>query len=262
MFCPRCGAQNADDAKVCAACGVEMAQQPPTPDYHAPAAPPKTSPAAIWSLVLGAVGLLTCGLSLLEIPGLILGIIGLKRINEKPEELTGKGIAIAGIVTSALAILAIGVGILLSAILFPVFNRARYQAQIAVCQNNVRQLCQSAMLYSQDYDGKYPPAASWCDAVKTYTKSPTVYKDPGALGKECGYGFNSALGGISEGDIANAAGTVMIFESDNGWNANGGRDAMITKSRHGICFVLGYADSHVTRVSDSNLNSLIWEPTH
>jgi len=53
---------------------------------------------AIASLVLGLLGL-SCGLT--AIPGLILGIVGLRRINRSGGQLGGSGFAIAGICVSA-----------------------------------------------------------------------------------------------------------------------------------------------------------------
>lgn len=263
MFCPHCGAQIADDAKVCEACGAELSQQqqPAAPTEPQTEFAPKTSPMAIWSLILGILGWFIC---VTVIPGVILGILGLKQVKEKPREFTGSGLAIAGIVVSAVGVFVFAVVMMLAAILFPVFFRARSTAQTAICQRNVGQLCRAVMMYSSDFDGKYPPAAGWCDAVKPYatsiTKNADVYRCPAVPDKECGYGFNGALGGISEADIDNAAETVLIFESDYGWNANGGRDAMITKSRHNGRFNTGYADTHVAGVYDSELSQLVWSP--
>jgi prepilin-type N-terminal cleavage/methylation domain-containing protein/prepilin-type processing-associated H-X9-DG protein len=45
---------------------------------------------------------------------------------------------------------------ILAAILFPVFARAREQARLAVCTNNVKQYSTAFMMYVQDYDETYP----------------------------------------------------------------------------------------------------------
>jgi uncharacterized membrane protein len=57
---------------------------------------------AIASLVLGILGFL-CGLS--AIPGLILGIVALSQISQSRGQLTGRGLAIAGICVSAAVLL-------------------------------------------------------------------------------------------------------------------------------------------------------------
>jgi prepilin-type N-terminal cleavage/methylation domain-containing protein/prepilin-type processing-associated H-X9-DG protein len=45
---------------------------------------------------------------------------------------------------------------ILAAILFPVFARARENARRASCQSNLKQLALGMMMYSQDYDEKFP----------------------------------------------------------------------------------------------------------
>jgi len=49
---------------------------------------------------------------------------------------------------------------ILTAILFPVFARARENARRASCQNNLKQIGLAMMQYTQDYDEKYPFASS------------------------------------------------------------------------------------------------------
>ena len=51
----------------------------------------------------------------------------------------------------------------LSAILFPVFAKAREKARQASCQSNLKQLGLGALMYTQDYDGVYP-IAQYADA--------------------------------------------------------------------------------------------------
>jgi prepilin-type N-terminal cleavage/methylation domain-containing protein/prepilin-type processing-associated H-X9-DG protein len=48
---------------------------------------------------------------------------------------------------------------LLAAILFPVFARARENARRASCLSNLRQIGLGMMMYTQDYDERYPQAA-------------------------------------------------------------------------------------------------------
>ena len=64
--------------------------------------PQRTSGLAIASLVLGIVGFF-CSI-FTSIPGIILGIVGLGKISKSGGALTGKGLAIAGIVVSIFAL--------------------------------------------------------------------------------------------------------------------------------------------------------------
>jgi hypothetical protein len=81
-----------------------MTRVPPTARPTAvPARAPKTSGLAIASLVCGIAGLCTFGLG--GLAGLILGIIGILKIGKSDSQLKGKGLAIGGIVASALSLI-------------------------------------------------------------------------------------------------------------------------------------------------------------
>src|SRR2546426_10942976 len=55
---------------------------------------------------------------------------------------------------------------ILAAILFPVFAQARDKARQAACTSNLRQIGTVLVMYSQDYDGWYPPAQPYCCVSK------------------------------------------------------------------------------------------------
>jgi hypothetical protein len=101
---------------------------------------PKTSGLAIWSLVLGILSL-TCFSILSAIPGVICGHKALSRISRANGALSGKGLAIAGLVTGYLGIAwAILFIPLMIAIAIPNFVKARSVAQTNACINNLRQI--------------------------------------------------------------------------------------------------------------------------
>ena len=96
---------------------------PPSPP---PAAPTKTSGHAIAGLLVGLAGLCTCGIG--GIAGLILSIVALKKIDASRGRLGGRGLAIAGIIASAVCILVglvIGLGVLV-AFIADARSEARY----------------------------------------------------------------------------------------------------------------------------------------
>jgi len=68
-----------------------------------PAPAPKTSGHAIAGLIVGLGGLCTCGVG--GIAGLVLSIVALKKIGASGGTLGGRGLAIAGIIASAVSIL-------------------------------------------------------------------------------------------------------------------------------------------------------------
>ena len=101
---------------------------------------PKTSVLAIWSLVLGILSL-TCFSILTAIPGVICGHQALSKIRRSSGEMTGQGMAIAGLVTGYLGIAWAIIFIpLMMAIAIPNFVQARTTAQANACINNLRQI--------------------------------------------------------------------------------------------------------------------------
>ncbi|MGC9317435.1 MAG: type II secretion system protein [Armatimonadota bacterium] len=52
--------------------------------------------------------------------------------------------------------------IVLAAILFPVFARAREKARTISCTSNVRQITMATLMYVEDYDERFPSReANW-----------------------------------------------------------------------------------------------------
>lgn len=116
-FCQNCGYEIPEGSIYCEKCGSPVAapQQPVAPVGSAPVqnnqvvypnatittAPRKTNGLAIAGFVLSIVSIFfCCGGIVTALPGLILSIIGLKDINKNGED--GKGLAIAGIIISAI----------------------------------------------------------------------------------------------------------------------------------------------------------------
>jgi len=233
----------------------------PPPMPGAAATLPRTSGMAITSLVLGILGVATCGITvLLSAPiGLILGIVAMNKISKSPGQLRGKGLALAGIITSSVTILMIPI---LAAMLLPALAAAKDKAQEINCISNEKQLALAVKMYSDDNNGQFPPAATWCDALTNNQVAwVNVFKCPAAdATSRCDYAFNAKLDGLDMSKVNPQ--TVMIFESDAGWNANGGPEQMIPHARHkhGREFVVAFADGSVQAVSQSELGTLHWNP--
>jgi competence protein ComGC len=142
-----------------------------------------TSPKAIWSLVLGILGL-TCLGCIAGVPAVICGHMALSSIKKSAGLLTGDGMALAGLIMGYLSLASMIVVIpLLAAIAIPSFVKARTESQRAMCMNNVRMiqdtmesvaleknLAEDAVLTEADItsylkDGKLPV----CPAAGVYT---------------------------------------------------------------------------------------------
>ncbi len=225
---------------------------PPLPT----AVPAKTSGMAIASLVLGILGLFTCGITALI--GLILGIIAIVKVQNSGGKLKGFGLALAGTIVSGFFLLMIPI---FAAMLLPALASAHDKAREINCVNNEKQLALAVKIYADDNGNHLPPAATWCDAINNAVGSKNVFRCPAVnsdSNSRCDYAFNSKLDGMDESKVNPQ--TVEIFESDGGWNANGGPELMIGKPRHARMFVVAFADGSVQQLRESQINALRWDP--
>ena len=121
---------------------------------------------------------------------------------------------------------------ILAAILFPVFQKVRENAQWASCQSNLKQIGLAIIEYTQDSDELYPVTSGlnsncsgWAAAgVYTYVKSTDVFKcpddptAPNAEGFPISYAMNFNLlnqGGRTASSLAHQAApasTVLVCE--------------------------------------------------
>ena len=103
---------------------------------------PKTSGLAITSLVLGILSCLGLFL-LLGIPpilGVVFGIISLGKIKKSDGLIQGKGLAIAGIITSCMSFFMVAVFGILAAMLMPALAKSRAKAMQVQSKNNLKQI--------------------------------------------------------------------------------------------------------------------------
>ena len=234
------------------------AQGVSTPPLAAAPPPVKTSGLAITSLVLGVLGVFTCGVTALV--GLILGIVAMAKVKNSGGKLGGNGIALAGVIVSAIFLFMIPI---FAAMLLPALAAAKQKAQQINCLNNEKQLSLAVKIYSSDNTNQYPPAATWCDAIHPMVGSEKVFKCPAAnAAARCDYAYNAKLDGLDESKVDPQ--TVVIFESDAGWNAHGGSELLPPSARHGRRakneYVVAFADGHVEVVPATRLDSLRWNP--
>jgi hypothetical protein len=222
-----------------------------------PVGPAPTSGMAITSLVLGITGVF-CGIT--AIPGLILGIVSMKKIKASQGRIGGQGLALAGTIVSG-AVLALMLLLIpiYAAMLLPALAKAKSKAQTINCVNNLKQLGLSVRMYSGDKNDTYPAATNWCDTILTYAGTTRIFQCPGdAAQVRSSYAFNAALSGMTEAEIS--PDTVLIFECDSGWNASGGKELMIKSSRHNKMYVVALADGSVQQIPEARLPQLRWNP--
>ncbi len=225
--------------------------------------PKKTTGLAEASLVCGILGLLTCGLS--SIAGIVLGIVGLSKIKRSDGRLGGKGLATAGISVSVATL-----GLFLLAAFVLLSREPRSGVGVAQaggatesqskCLNNLKQLALGFAQYVLEYGEQFPGPEKWCDAVWPYVPANEVFQCAEAAYVRCAYACNENLRGLKTVDISEPGRTVVLFESDGGWNASGGREAMVPFARHPDGYPMLFADLHVEIIPEEELDRLIWNP--
>jgi hypothetical protein len=223
---------------------------PPGPGLAARA---PTSGLAITSLVLGILGMFSCGTTALV--GLVLGIVALVKIRKSQGRMAGEGLAIAGIVASGVFLLLLPVW---AAMLLPALARAKERAQTINCVNHVKQLALAVRMYAVDNDGRFPAATNWCDAIQNGVGSPRPFQCAADDGLRCAFAYNRKLDALEEDDIDPQ--TVLFFESSTGWNAAGGPELFDAHKHSRTRIVVGFADGSVQQLRRDQLDSLRWEP--
>jgi hypothetical protein len=218
----------------------------------------KTSGLAIASLILGICGIFTCGLA--AIVGLILGIVGLCAISKRAEQLKGKGLAIAGIVTSAFGIVLIPFMAIFMAILMPALVRARTQARTVVLKSYARQICLAMAMYCDDNDGSFPPAENWPDVLKPYIGNEKILTSPFTPEAGRAWAMNKNLDGRKLSDIKQPYQVVLIFEARFNSPPAGGLELLPEGTQERKCYIIGFVDSHVECVPPESFDKLIWAP--
>jgi competence protein ComGC len=111
-----------------------------------PTSSPQRKGLAIASLVIGIVSILTCGGLLVgAIVGIVLGIVAMNKAQRDPAQYAGRGLAIAGIVTSAFSFLP---GILAVAIAIPNLIKSQQAAHETAALAEVQSIGKAQILYS------------------------------------------------------------------------------------------------------------------
>ncbi|MCM2255071.1 MAG: DUF4190 domain-containing protein [Vicinamibacteria bacterium] len=146
---------------------------------------------AIASLVVGILSILTLGcLGVGALTGLVLGIVALRRATGSPQQYSGKGLAIGGIVTSGLSLLLLipFFGIV-AAIAIPSFLRARISANEASAMGDVRTVISAEAAYQSQngaYYGSLECLSAPAGCIPGYT-GPAFLLGPPLAGDKAGY---------------------------------------------------------------------------
>jgi len=179
---------------------------------------------------------------------------------------TGRGLLMSGGGgTSTVAT----VGVLAS-MLLPALAKAKAKANVIKSVNHAKQLGIGLIVHAQDNDDKLPDADKWCDMIQREVGSPRVFVSPQdsmaharaeAGQKVSSYAFNKALSGKNLNEVD--PGTVILFETDLGWNGSGGHKEALESIEfsNGRTIAVGTMDGTVRQISSPDeLRRLRWDP--
>ncbi|UCH33847.1 MAG: hypothetical protein JSV65_14970 [Armatimonadota bacterium] len=112
------------------------------------------------------------------------------------------------------------------------------------CLANLKQLALGFLMCAQDYDERLPNAANWMDMITPYIKDARLFHCPSDK-NQYSYAMNSALSGVSIGDIDDPVNAVMLFESRSGSkNAADPLQSLCMPPRHGAGNNFAFVDGH------------------
>lgn len=246
---------------------TEVVTPPPLPQRATPSAVPVRPPLppsapvrrsfsgwAIASLVLSLGGVLV----LPALASLLCGVVGLIKVGRSRGALRGAWMALTGVIISVITLL----GVVLIAPM--VMNNRRMwrpppPTVVNSCWQNLPKLGKAVLHYANDHADLLPHGTNWCDAVRDYVPSMSVFTCPGAPANATSiFAINQSLVGKSLDQVAPE--TVLLFESDPGWNVAGGRESV---AQHGTSPGVVYiftVGGQVQMVPLAGLGSLRWSP--
>jgi len=249
-----------------------MTELPQTGEVLPPGPPPEptTSGAAIASLVLGILAFCTLGLA--GIPGVILGLVGLRSASRGRGAVKGRGLAIAGIVTSA-AGLVLWLVALIPFVMFAwlvarpmghmrsqpphVVTRAASTSEMAAqSMIGMKVLADAARAFAEEHGGRLPTAAEFPGALEPYFKQEPRPAAPQGRA----FAMNEALAGARLADIAKPERTILFFETCAGGDEVGGRETLRPLDGPDDAYVVALVDGQVAWVPKAEIDQFAWEP--
>lgn len=189
--------------------------------------------------------------------GLLIGAAVLRWVPEPTRKLRGRGFAILG------AVLAACLWVFWWMETCGPVSTALSQA----CGNNLRQLGKAMLIYGNNDRRGYPHPNQWCDLLLKNTQVSAerffcpavkfkwrrqVCPWPIPKNESCYYAMNPNCEPNSPSD------TVLLFETNGGWNQFGGQEILTTENHKGRCHVL-FNDGHVEFVKPEKIEKLRWK---
>jgi hypothetical protein len=187
MFCDNCGTENSGQAQFCLRCGAGLLA-PSSTSGQPYTGPTQSSGKAIASLICGIFAFLFPS----AVAAIILGHLSLSEIRKSAGRLTGRGLAMAGLILGYVGVAAIPVILIVAAIAIPNLMRSRIAANEASAVGSLKSLNVGAMKYGSTYGNGFPPsmkALSGPRAVAANCNHAQLIDSLLAAGQKGGYVF-------------------------------------------------------------------------
>jgi prepilin-type processing-associated H-X9-DG protein len=126
------------------------------------------------------------------------------------------------------------------------------------CRSNIHNVWLSVQHYMNAHNDELPTPQRWCDVLKE-----EELLDDGTILRctrsrlDCGFALNEAAGARRPWPSYD---TVLLFESDAGWNAAGGRELLAYEPRHAGGYNFVFCDGSIRWVRAEDVDSLRWGP--
>ena len=134
-----------------------------------------------------------------------------------------------------------------------------WNAPPADCGVRLAQLGTSLRQYANDHADLLPASTNWCDEVRDYTPSLSIYTCPTAPGEErSSFAMNAEVGGRNLEQLPPE--TVVLYGARLGWNGSGGAATAAADPGFGGGVLVLTADGTVVRKAPEELPSLRWKP--
>ena len=144
--------------------------------------------------------------------------------------------------------------------LVPALQRAKTEAEAIQCTVHAKSLISGILAYSRDHQNRLP-GSNWCDAIQPYVEvSSNDFLCLSAKNLElCHYALNQNLQGKNLNSIRDPLSTVLLFETEGGWNKAGNASIMVAKPRHAKGTVVGFVNGDVQTLSSNAIDMASWK---
>jgi len=149
---------------------------------------------------------------------------------------------------------AVSMIVVLAAILFPVFARAREKAAQVSCLSNLKQVTLGCSMYAADWDGRLPSRQHWAESTYAYVLNRDLYRCPAEPKLGIGYEYAPYLSGSPWAQVRWPERTLLLWDARED-NLSMGR--MVPAFRHGRGINAAYADGHCRWLSRPEFEELL-----